>query len=124
MNVNDILTLGAEPLFFLDYFAIGKLDVPMMKEVVRGIAKGCKESGCALIGGETAEMPGLYTHGDFDLAGFCVGVVDREKIIDGKKAGEGDVMIGIASSGIHSNGFSFVRKVFTNDFISSMPKRS
>lgn len=117
MNVNDILTLGAEPLFFLDYFAVGKVDVPMMNEVVRGVAKGCHESGCALIGGETAEMPGLYRHGDFDLAGFCVGVVDRGKIIDGKKASEGHVIVGVASSGIHSNGFSFVRKVFSEAFI-------
>lgn len=117
MNVNDILTLGAEPLFFLDYFAIGKLNQPMMNEVVRGIAKGCKEAGCALIGGETAEMPGLYADGDFDLAGFCVGVVDQDKIIRGNKAAPGNVLVGIASSGIHSNGFSFVRKVLRADFI-------
>ncbi len=117
MNVNDILTLGAEPLFFLDYFAVGKLDKQMMKAIIKGIAVGCKQAGCALIGGETAEMPGLYARGDFDLAGFCVGVVDREKIIDGRKAKAGHVIIGIASSGVHSNGFAFVRKVLSNDFI-------
>ncbi len=117
MNVNDILTLGAEPLFFLDYFAIGKLDNVMMKSVIKGIASGCKESGCALIGGETAEMPGLYARGDFDIAGFCVGVVDKDKIIDGKKAKAGHAIIGIASSGVHSNGFSFVRKVLKEEFI-------
>ena len=117
MNVNDILTLGAEPLFFLDYLAIGKIDQPMMKSLIKGIAVGCKLAGCALIGGETAEMPGLYGHGDFDLAGFCVGIVDRKKIIDGKKAKAGHVIIGVASSGIHSNGFSFVRNVLKNDFI-------
>ena len=117
MNVNDILTLGAEPLFFLDYLAIGKINREIMKSVIRGIALGCKDAGCALIGGETAEMPGLYGHGDFDLAGFCVGVVDREKIIDGKKAKAGHVIIGVASSGVHSNGFSFVRKVLNNKFI-------
>src|SRR3989338_5017694 len=115
MNVNDILTLGAEPLFFLDYFAIGKLDNQMMKEVIRGIAIGCKDAGCALIGGETAEMPGLYAKGGFDLAGFCVGVVDEDKIIDGKKVAPGNAIIGVASSGIHSNGFSFVRKVFKDE---------
>lgn len=117
MNVNDILTMGAEPLFFLDYFAIGKLEDSMMKDVIHGIAAGCKDAGCALIGGETAEMPGLYRIGDFDLAGFCVGVVDKDKIIDGKQARAGHVIVGIASSGIHSNGFSFVRKVLKEDFI-------
>ncbi|MGH7197531.1 MAG: phosphoribosylformylglycinamidine cyclo-ligase [Candidatus Omnitrophota bacterium] len=117
MNVNDILTLGAEPLFFLDYFAIGKLNNAMMREVIKGIAKGCKEAGCALIGGETAEMPGLYANGDFDLAGFCVGVADEDEIIDGKKVEPGNVILGIASSGVHSNGFSFVRKVLKNDFM-------
>lgn len=117
MNVNDILTLGAEPLFFLDYFAVGKVNKRMMLPVIKGIALGCKQAGCALIGGETAEMPGLYAPGDFDLAGFCVGVVDREKIIDGKKVKAGHVIVGVASSGIHSNGFSFVRKVLKNGFI-------
>ena len=117
MNVNDILTLGAEPLFFLDYFAVGKIDKKMMVDVIRGISKGCQDAGCALIGGETAEMPGLYQTGDFDLAGFCVGVVEEDKIISGKGVEAGHVIIGIASSGIHSNGFSFVRKVFRNDFI-------
>ncbi|MBI3252577.1 MAG: phosphoribosylformylglycinamidine cyclo-ligase [Candidatus Omnitrophica bacterium] len=119
MNVNDILTLGAEPLFFLDYFAVGKLSPGMMRAILSGVARGCKEAGCALIGGETAEMPGLYARGDFDLAGFCVGVVDREKIIDGKNARAGHAIIGIASSGIHSNGFSFVRKVLKSAFIRS-----
>lgn len=117
MNVNDVLTLGAEPLFFLDYFAVGKLDLGMMRVVVRGIAKGCKLAGCSLIGGETAEMPGVYSRGNFDIAGFCVGIVDRHKVIDGKKAAAGQAIIGVASSGIHSNGFSFVRKVLKPDFI-------
>ncbi len=119
MNVNDILTLGAEPLFFLDYFAVGKLEPEMMREVIRGIAKGCKLAGCALIGGETAEMPGVYMNGDFDLAGFCVGVVDRKKVIDGRQTKAGFSIVGVASSGVHSNGFSFVRKVLTDDFILS-----
>ncbi len=117
MNVNDILTLGAEPLFFLDYFAVGKIDVAMMKSIVKGIADGCKQSGCALIGGETAEMPGLYKHGDFDLAGFSVGIVEESKIIDGSKVQPGHVIVGLASSGIHSNGFSLVRKVLKEEFI-------
>ena len=117
MNVNDVLTLGAEPLFFLDYFAVGKLEPSMMRAVVRGIAKGCKEAGCSLIGGETAEMPGGYARKDFDIAGFCVGVVDRGKVVDGKKAKAGHAIVGIASNGIHSNGFSFVRKALKSDFI-------
>ena len=117
MNVNDILTLGAEPLFFLDYFAIGKINLEMMKQIVRGITDGCRQAGCALIGGETAEMPGVYEGDDFDLAGFCVGVVDKEKVIDGRKVAEGDAIIGIASSGVHSNGFSFVRKAFSASFV-------
>ena len=117
MNVNDILTLGAEPLFFLDYFAVGKVDVTMMKSVVKGIASGCKQSGCALIGGETAEMPGLYRHGDFDLAGFSLGVVEESKIVDGRQTKAGHVIIGLASSGVHSNGFSLVRKVLKDKFI-------
>ncbi len=117
MNVNDILTMGAEPLFFLDYFAVGKIDVQMMKSIVTGIAEGCRQAGCALIGGETAEMPGLYKVGDFDLAGFTVGVVEESKIIDGSKVESGQVIIGLASSGVHSNGFSLVRKVLKEDFI-------
>lgn len=112
MCVNDILTLGAEPLFFLDYFATGKLKSEKAKDVVKGIAEGCKESGCSLIGGETAEMPGFYSENEYDLAGFAVGIVDRDKIIDGSKIKEGDSIIGLASSGLHSNGYSLARKVF------------
>jgi len=111
MSVNDILVSGAEPLFFLDYFATGKLDAKKAAEVVKGIAKGCKDAGCALIGGETAEMPGLYNEGEYDLAGFAVGVVDRKKMIDGSRIRPGDEVIGLASSGLHSNGYSLARKV-------------
>jgi len=112
MCVNDILTSGAEPLFFLDYFATGRLDSKKATEVIKGIVKGCKEAGCSLIGGETAEMPGFYSEGEYDLSGFAVGVVNREKIIDGSKIKEGDAIIGIVSNGLHSNGYSLVRKVF------------
>jgi phosphoribosylformylglycinamidine cyclo-ligase len=111
MCVNDVVVCGAEPLFFLDYFATGKLSSDVGADVVSGIAEGCVQAGCALVGGETAEMPGFYDAGEFDLAGFCVGVVDREKIIDGSKIEEGDCLIGIPSSGIHSNGYSLVRKI-------------
>lgn len=111
MSVNDILVSGAEPLFFLDYFATGKLDAGTASKVVKGIADGCRQAGCALIGGETAEMPGLYKTGEYDLAGFVVGVVDKKKIIDGKRIKAGDVIIGLASSGLHSNGYSLARKV-------------
>ncbi len=111
MSVNDILVSGAEPAFFLDYFACGKLDVGVAADVVMGIAHGCEQAGCALIGGETAEMPGMYDPNEYDLAGFAVGLVDKAAIIDGKKIGAGDVVIGLASSGLHSNGYTLVRKV-------------
>ncbi|MDO9528679.1 MAG: phosphoribosylformylglycinamidine cyclo-ligase [Syntrophales bacterium] len=111
MSVNDILSQGAEPLFFLDYIATGKIDVKKSVKIVEGIAKGCIEAGCALIGGETAEMPEFYKDDDYDLAGFCVGIVDASELIDGSEIKVGDRIIGIASNGIHSNGFSLVRKV-------------
>lgn len=113
MNVNDILCVGAEPLFFLDYIACGKLDPKVLKDVVKGIAKGCQLSGCSLTGGETAEMPGMYKPNEYDLAGFAVGAIERKKIIDGAKIKAGDQVIGLPSSGIHSNGYSLVRKVFS-----------
>jgi len=111
MCVNDVIVQGAEPLFFLDYFATGKLDNETAKAVIRGIGEGCRQAGCALVGGETAEMPGMYSQGDYDLAGFTVGVVEKSKIIDGLSVKMNDVLIGIASSGPHSNGYSLVRKV-------------
>lgn len=111
MSVNDILVQGAEPLFFLDYFACGKLDVETAAQVIKGIAAGCEDSGCALVGGETAEMPGMYPAGEYDLAGFVVGCVDKERIIDGKSIANGDVVLGLASSGAHSNGYSLIRKL-------------
>src|SRR5258706_14230138 len=115
MSVNDVLVQGAEPLFFLDYFACGKLDQAMAVQVIRGIAEGCEQAGCALVGGETAEMPGMYPEGEYDLAGFCVGVVEKAKIIDGKSIQPGDVLLGLACTGAHSNGYALIRKVLGED---------
>lgn len=112
MCINDVITTGARPLFFLDYFATGKLDLDQAQSVVRGIVEGCVQAECALIGGETAEMPGIYAEGEYDLAGFAVGVVDRKKMVTGNTIEKGDSIIGIASSGLHSNGYSLARKIF------------
>jgi phosphoribosylformylglycinamidine cyclo-ligase len=113
MNVNDVLTTGAEPLFFLDYIATGRMDKKVLADVVKGIAEGCRQAGCALIGGETAEMPSFYKTGEYDLAGFCVGAVERKNAVDNSKMRSGDIAVGLASSGLHSNGYSLVRKVFS-----------
>ena len=114
MCVNDILCHGAEPMFFLDYLACGKLDAGVSSEIVKGVAEGCLSSGMSLVGGETAEMPGFYNEGEYDIAGFAVGVVEKKKVINGEKIKEGDIIIGLESSGVHSNGFSLVRKLVTN----------
>lgn len=114
MCADDVVVVGAEPLFFLDYIACGRLDEKKLYELMKGIAKGCQETGCALIGGETAELPGMYARNKFDLAGFCVGIVSREKIIDGSRCRAGDRLVGLASSGLHSNGYSLVRKLFSS----------
>lgn len=111
MSVNDIAVTGAEPLFFLDYFATSRLKAEEAREVIRGIAEGCRQAGCALLGGETAELPGFYTAGEYDLAGFAVGVAEKSKLVDGKRARAGDVVLGLASTGLHSNGYSLARKV-------------
>jgi phosphoribosylformylglycinamidine cyclo-ligase len=123
MCVNDVITVGARPLFFLDYFATGKLDVDVGEAVVRGIAEGCRQAGCALIGGETAELPGMYAEGEYDLAGFAVGVVERARILDGKRVAEGDAVIGVASSGLHSNGYSLARRVLEREMGLTMSDR-
>ncbi len=119
MSVNDVLVQGAEPLFFLDYFACGKLDNKVAAAVVKGIAEGCELAGCALIGGETAEMPGMYPEGEYDLAGFCVGVVEKERIIDGRSIAPGDAVLGLASSGPHSNGYSLIRRIIGEEHLAS-----
>lgn len=118
MCVNDILTSGAEPLFFLDYLATGKLNSQQLAEVVKGVAEGCRQSGCALLGGETAEMPGFYQLGEYDIAGFCVGVVEKSQLLDGSQVKVGDVAIALSSTGVHSNGFSLVRKIISSQNLS------
>lgn len=115
MCVNDVLAQGAEPLFFLDYVAVGHNEPAKIEAIVSGVAEGCRQAGCALIGGETAEMPGMYSDGEYDIAGYTTGVVEKSKLIDGSKVKTGDVLVGIASSGIHSNGFSLVRKIFADN---------
>ncbi|MCA9400188.1 MAG: phosphoribosylformylglycinamidine cyclo-ligase [Candidatus Omnitrophica bacterium] len=122
MNINDILCVGAKPLFFLDYIACGQLKPNVLKDVVKGIAKGCQLAGCSLIGGETAEMPGMYKQDDYDLAGFAVGVVDKKNILDGSKIKKGDILIGLPSSGFHSNGYSLIRKVFKGALLKKYAK--
>ncbi len=127
MCVNDVLAQGAEPLVFLDYVAVGKNEPQKIEAVVAGVAEGCRQAGCALVGGETAEMPGMYTEGEYDIAGFTVGVVEKKKLIDGSKVKVGDVLVGIASTGVHSNGFSLVRKVVADnqlDLHKSLPELS
>jgi len=113
MNTNDVLVYGAQPLFFLDYLAVGRLQPALMSALLKGIVRGCRASGCALLGGETAEMPGVYRTGEYDIAGFCLGVAERRRLVDGTRVRRGDAIVGLASSGVHANGFSLVRRVFT-----------
>src|SRR5438270_2317810 len=122
MSVNDVVVCGAEPLVFLDYFATSRLKAEEAEQVSKGIAEGCVQAGCALIGGETAELPGFYGTGEYDLAGFCVGVVEKSRVLDGSRVRAGDVVIGMASSGLHSNGFSLARKVFEKDLAEVAPE--
>ncbi|MBD0343287.1 MAG: phosphoribosylformylglycinamidine cyclo-ligase [Coleofasciculus sp. Co-bin14] len=124
MCVNDVLTCGAQPLFFLDYLATGKLNSEQLTQVVGGIAQGCRLSGCALLGGETAEMPGFYQPGEYDLAGFCVGIVEKSQMLDGSQVRVGDVAIGLASQGVHSNGFSLVRKIVNESSAKALPSEN
>ena len=123
MNANDVLTYGAQPIFFLDYLAVGRLQPAMMNRVLRGIVKGCRLSGCALLGGETAEMPGFYRRGEYDLAGFCVGIAERSQLIDGSRVRAGDVIVGLASSGVHANGFSLIRKVLSSTMVKRLGRQ-
>ena len=113
MNVNDVLVYGAAPLFFLDYLAVGRLQPALMSRLLKGVAEGCRQSGCVLLGGETAEMPGVYDDGEYDLAGFCVGAAERSRLIDGSRVRVGDAIVGFASSGVHANGFSLIRRIFS-----------
>ncbi|KPK39838.1 MAG: phosphoribosylaminoimidazole synthetase [Omnitrophica WOR_2 bacterium SM23_29] len=122
MNVNDILCLGAKPLFFLDYIAYSILDEDVLIDIVKGISNGCREAGCSLIGGETAQMPGWYKKGEYDVAGFCVGVAEKNEMIDGSKMKTGDIVVGLESNGLHSNGFSLVRKIFSQSKLKSLSK--
>lgn len=122
MNVNDILCMGARPLFFLDYISCGKLNSGVMLDVIKGINQGCVQAGCSLIGGETAQMPGMYKDNEYDLAGFCVGIIERDQIIDGSQIKQGDLLLGIDSNGIHSNGYSLVRKVFSQSELKRMSR--
>ncbi|MDA7857913.1 phosphoribosylformylglycinamidine cyclo-ligase [bacterium] len=122
MCVNDIITCGAKPMFFLDYLATGKLKVNVALQIIKGISKGCHQGNCKLLGGETAEMPGFYSRGEYDLAGFCVGIVEKKKVIDGGRIKPGDLIVGLRSSGLHSNGFSLVRKIFSKKELKGLGK--